>query len=178
VAFGVGLVIGGSATAMALLVVGSLLRAPLPEPVRWAAVTAALGALLLVEWGVVAVRVPQNRRLVPESVLRFGRHLGPLQFGIEMGTGARTYLPSALPYAAAAAVLLLASVPAALCAGAGFGLGRALMTTSALRYGGPAGAGDAAWGDEWSRHARTLALLTSAALSAALAAVAIAAAHG
>jgi hypothetical protein len=177
VAFGAGLVIGGCVTAAVLLVVGSLIRAPLPEPVRWSAVAVALGVLLLVEWGAAAVRVPQNRRLVPESVFRFGRHLGPLQFGIEMGTGARTYLPSALPYAGAVAVLLLASAPAAFCAGAGFGLGRTLMTISALRYAGPDGAGER-WGDEWSRHARTLARLTSAAVTATLVAAAVAAARG
>ncbi|HVQ91431.1 MAG TPA: hypothetical protein VMU51_10385 [Mycobacteriales bacterium] len=174
-AFGAGLVAGGCLTATALLVVGSLVRAPLPQPARWAVVAAALGALLLVEWGGWAVRVPQNRRLVPESVFRFGRHLGPLQFGLEMGTGARTYLPSALPYAAATAVALLASPAAALCAGAGFGLGRALMTAAAVRYPGPDGDEHGrAWSDEWSRHAGRLAVLTSAAVVAALAAVAVA----
>lgn len=166
-AFGAGLVLGGGLTAGTLLLAGSLLRAPLPPPTRAAVVVAVLATLLLAEFSGLAVRVPQNRRLVPESVFRLGRHLGPLQFGIELGTGARTYLPSALPYATAAAVLLLATPPAALAAGAGFGLGRALMTVSALRYAGDG----AAWGDEWSRYARPLGALAAAALAAALTAV-------
>src|SRR5215471_18634275 len=111
-------------TAAVLLVAGSLVRAPLPQAARCAIAVAALAAMLLQERGLLRLRLPENRRLVPESVFRLGRHLG-----------ARTYLPSALPYAAAAAVLLLASAPAALGAGAGFGLGRALMTTSSLRHG-------------------------------------------
>lgn len=169
---------------MVLLVAGSLLRVPLPEPVRPAVVAAALGAVLLKEAGVLRITLPENRRLVPESVFRLGRHLGPLQFGIEMGTGARTYLPSGLPYAGAVAVLLLASAPGALCAGAGFGLGRALMTTANLRYAGrvePGRAGGAGglppgarrgvepdWNDQWLRHAGKLVLITGASFAVAL----------
>jgi hypothetical protein len=166
-AFGVGLLVGGALSATALVLVGSLVRAPLPRPARWALVAAACAVVLLGQAGVVRLRLPENRRLVPESVLRLGRHLGPLQFGIEMGTGVRTYLPSGLPYAAAVAVLCVASLPAALGAGAGFGLGRALMTASALRYGE-----DGGWSAQWRRYRRPLALLTAAAFTAALLAVA------
>ncbi|HXM55504.1 MAG TPA: hypothetical protein VOB72_08940 [Candidatus Dormibacteraeota bacterium] len=167
-AFCLGLVAGGMVTAAALLVIGSLVRAPLPQPARWAIAVAALAAMLLQERGVVRLRLPENRRLVPESVFRLGRHLGPLAFGVEMGTGARTYLPSALPYAAAAAVLLLASVPAALSAGAGFGLGRALMTTANLRY-----SADNRWDELWLRRPRQLASMMALAFAASLAAVAV-----
>jgi hypothetical protein len=103
---------------------------------------------------------------VPETVLRLGRHLGPLQFGLEMGTGVRTYLPSGLPYVGAVAVLMTASLPLALAAGAGFGLGRMLMTTSSLRY-----APDDGWDREWRDHARTLAKLTDAAFMVSLLAI-------
>jgi hypothetical protein len=172
-AFCLGLVTGGAVTATALVVAGSLLRAPLPEAARWALVAAALGAVLLQDRGVLSFPLPENRRLVPESVFRFGRRLGPLQFGLEMGTGARTYLPSWLPYAAGVAVLLTASLPAALCAGAGFGLGRALMTTSAVRY-----AADESWHAQWQQHGRRLALLTGSAFVTALAALAVLALTG
>jgi hypothetical protein len=171
-AFCLGLVTGGAITAAALLVVGSLVRAPLPAPARWAVVGAALCAVLLKESGALRLDLPENRRLVPESVFRLGRHLGPLAFGIEMGTGARTYLPSALPYAGAVAVLLLASAPAALCAGAGFGLGRALMTTANLGY-----SGDGSWDEQWLRRSRQLASMLALAFAASLVAVIQAAAR-
>jgi hypothetical protein len=167
-AFCAGLVCGGALSALVLTVAGSLLRAPLPALLCWAVVAAALGAVLLRETGVWSFRLPENRRLVPETVFRLGRHLGPLQFGFEMGTGARTYLPSGLPYVAAIAVALTASLPAALCAGAGFGLGRALMTTANLRYDGESG-----WDGEWRAHGRKLKLLTGAAFAGPLAAVAV-----
>jgi hypothetical protein len=169
-AFGLGLVAGGTVIASVLLVAGSLVRAPLPQAARCAIAVAALAAMLLQERGVLRLRLPENRRLVPESVFRLGRHLGPLAFGVEMGTGARTYLPSALPYAAAAAVLLLASAPAALGAGAGFGLGRALMTTSSLRFGA-----DGGWDEEWLRRSRRLGSLLAFAFAASLAAIIVAA---
>ncbi|MDQ7803095.1 hypothetical protein Q5425_05105 [Amycolatopsis sp. A133] len=167
-AFCAGLVCGGACAALVLIVAGSLLRAPLPDFARWAAVAAALGAVLLRETGVWSFRLPENRRLVPETVFRHGRHLGPLQFGFEMGTGARTYLPSGLPYAAAAAVALTAALPAALGAGAGFGLGRALMTTANLRYDP-----DNGWDGEWRAHGRELRFLTGAAFVVPLAAIAV-----
>lgn len=169
-AFCVGLLCGGMLTATVLVVAGSLIRAPLPPPARWAVVGAALCAVLLKERGTLSFALPENKRLVPESVFRLGRHLGPLQFGIEMGTGARTYLPSGLPYVAGVAVLLTASVPAALAAGVGFGFGRALMTTSHLRF-----SSDGGWNDEWLVHRRTLALMTNAAFVVSLLAVAVSA---
>ena len=167
-----GLVAGGTATATVLLVAGSLVRAPLPQPARWAVVAAGLGVALLHESGVLRFRLPQNRRLVPETVLRLGRHLGPLAFGIEMGTGARTYLPSALPYGAGVAVLMLAPVPAALCAGAGFGLGRALMAVASLRYGP-----DGGWGEQWLRRSHVVAPAIGLAFAASLVAVVVATAR-
>jgi len=175
-AFDAGLAVGGMITATVLVVAGSLLRAPLPEPARWALVGTALAVVLLKEAGVLSITLPEARRLVPESVFRFGRHLGPLQFGIEMGTGARTYLPSGLPYAAGAAVLLLASVPAALAAGVGFGLGRALMTTASLRYSPDGGTGSG-WNEQWQRNQRRLALLTGSALVVSLLAATVASAR-
>jgi hypothetical protein len=162
-------------TTAALVVAGSLLRAPLPPPARWAVVGVALIAVLLRQSGLLRFTLPENKRLVPETVFRLGRHLGPLQFGLEMGTGARTYLPSGLPYIGAVAVLLTASLPLGLCAGAGFGLGRALMTTSSLRYGDSGNTGDSGdtgrWDQEWRDHARTLAGMAGAAFMVSLLAI-------
>ncbi|GAA3015102.1 hypothetical protein [Actinokineospora diospyrosa] len=166
-AFRVGLLLGGAITATVLVVVGSLARAPLPWWARWALVGAVLVLVALNELRVIDVRLPENRRLVPEGVFRLGRHLGPLQFGIEMGTGARTYLPSGLPYIAATAVLLTASVPQALVAGAAFGFGRALMTTANLNHPGD-------WDALWARHARLTAALLSGAFLLSLGTAAVA----
>lgn len=158
-------------TATALIVTGSLVRAPLPPVVRAAVVGVVLIAVLLRQFGVLSFRLPENRRLVPETVFRLGRHLGPLQFGLEMGTGARTYLPSGLPYVGAAVVAMAASLPLALCAGAGFGLGRALMALSSLRF--VDGGGTEGWYQEWRDHARTLAGLTGTAFMVSLLAITV-----
>jgi hypothetical protein len=165
-AFYAGLLAGGVITTTVLVVVGSLVRVPMPPPVRWVVVGGALIAVLLRQSGVLRFKLPENRRLVPETVFRLGRHLGPFQFGLEMGTGVRTYLPSGLPYVGAVAVLMTANVPLALCAGAGFGLGRALMTASSLRYGDGDG-----WIQEWRDHARTLTVVTGAAFMVSLLAI-------
>jgi hypothetical protein len=56
-----------------------------------------------------------------------------LQFGFELGTGVRTYVPSAMPYVLALGLLLhLVPLLGAVAAGVGFGLGRAAMIW--LRY--------------------------------------------
>lgn len=161
-AFAAGLVAGGMLSAAVAVVLGSLVRGPVPPSARYAISLAVLGILLLREVGVLRLPLPQQRRLVPESVFRLGRHLGPLQFGIEMGTGVRTYLPSGLPYALLAAVALLARWPDAVLAGAGFGLGRALMTTAALSTR------DGGWDARWQRSQRWLAPLLGAALAVLL----------
>jgi hypothetical protein len=162
-AFCVGLIAGGALSSTVIVVVGSLVRMPLPPWSRLAMVGLALCAVLLRELHVVTFTLPENRRLVPETVLRHGRHLGPLQFGLEMGTGVRTYLPSGLPYVGALAVLFFASVPAAVCAGAGFGLGRALMTTANLRYGQ-----DGSWNGEWLAHRRIVGWMLGSAFAFSL----------
>jgi hypothetical protein len=164
-AFCAGLLAGGAVTATVLVVVGSLARAPIPPVARWAVIGAVLVLVLLRQIGVLSFVLPENRRLVPETVFRLGRVLGPLQFGLEMGTGVRTYLPSGLPYVGAAAVALTASLPLALCAGVGFGLGRALMTASSLRYDAEG------WYRAWRDHARTLTVVTGAAFVVSLVAV-------
>jgi hypothetical protein len=163
VAFCLGLVAGGVVAATVLVIAGSLIRLPIPELVRVVLVAAVMVVIALRELKVVSFWLPQKKRQIPESVFRLGRHAGPFQFGLEMGTGVRTYLPGGLPYVAAVAVLLLASVPAALATGAGFGLGRSLMTASNLRF-----SDDNSWDDEWLAHGRVLSLLLGSAFVAAL----------
>ncbi len=73
------------------------------------------------------ITLPEARRQIPAEV--FGGSLvhGAFRFGVELGTGVRTYVSSAAPY-----ILLLVLVLArptlanALLAGLGYGLGRAV----------------------------------------------------
>jgi hypothetical protein len=165
-AFCLGLVVGATLAAVTLMVIGSLVRVPFPGWARVALVAAALVAVTLRDFGVVKFRLPENRRLVPDTVFRLGRFLGPFQFGLEMGTGIRTYVPSGLPYVVAIAIALLASPWAGVAAGLGFGLGRSLMTVSNVRYGG-----DGDWDFAWLDHAKVIGKILLAALTAVLATV-------
>ncbi|MEV4837292.1 hypothetical protein AB0K05_22405 [Nonomuraea sp. NPDC049486] len=113
-------------TAFAFVVVGSLLRVPFPPAVARVVVVVAAMVLLLQEIGVLRFPILQNARLVPQFVTRIP-FWGSVQFGMEMGTGMRTYSPTALPHIMAISIVFLASWQQALLAGAGFALGRAVM---------------------------------------------------
>ncbi|GAA4103647.1 hypothetical protein [Actinomadura miaoliensis] len=124
--------LGGTlSAAVAWLLSG--LAAPLPPPGRTAAilVIAALGAAR--DLGLVSLRLPQNARQIPQEVLLGRLRAGALQFGFELGTGVRTYLPATTPYVLALGLPLSHQGPAAtLLTGAAFGAGRAL--SAALTY--------------------------------------------
>ncbi|MBG0829961.1 hypothetical protein HS041_19520 [Planomonospora sp. ID67723] len=126
-----GLFLAALPTALAFVVVGSVLRAPLPELARQ--VLAGLAALVFVlrEFNVLKFPLLQNARLVPQFVA-MTPFWGSVQFGAEMGTGMRTYSPTGLPHIMALCLLLLGSWSDALLAGTGFALGRALMLLTFL----------------------------------------------
>lgn len=163
-AFGLGLVAGGIVSALVLVTVGSIVRLLLPVW-AWAALVAAWFVVIAVrEVGLVSFGLPQNARLVPESVFRHGRFFGPFEFGFEMGTGVRTYVTSGLPYVALFLVALFASPAMALLAGIGWGLGRTLMLLGNLRY-----SYDGAWDVEFDDKAvpiRTILLVSFVATMA------------
>lgn len=157
---------GAVAVAAVLMTAGSLVRLALPVA-AWAAVLALFAlAVAAREFGLVGFWLPENRRLVPEHVTRHGAFFGPLQFGFEMGTGMRTYVPSGLPHVLAASVLLLATPLTALVAGLGFAFGRSLMTAANLRYDGEHG-----WDLAWLGAEMVLKAIVLAALAVPLAAV-------
>lgn len=112
-------------TAIGLVLLGAFAQAA-PLPIRIGLVAVAAVAIALREFGVVGFPLPQNARQVPQWMTAIPGY-GALQFGIEMGTGMRTYLPTGLPHLLALAMLLLADPAAALLAGLGFGLGRVAM---------------------------------------------------
>lgn len=137
---------GGVVTALVVLTLGSLLRLALPWW-AWAGLLATWFVVIAVrEIGLVSFRLPQNARLVPETVFRHGRLFGPFEFGFEMGTGVRTYVTSGLPYVAVPVVALFAGPLGAVLTGVGWGLGRQLMTAANLRYS-PDGDWDLAFDD-------------------------------
>ena len=125
-------------------VLGALPQALVPLPVR--AALFGVGALVVLgrEIGLWRFRVPENARLVPEDV-QHHHHWGALQFGFEMGTGMRTYSPSALPHLVLAAVVLVVPLPAAFAVAAGFAVGRWTMPVLSNAW-----SDDGGWTEVWS----------------------------
>lgn len=166
-AFALGLLAGGVASALALVVLGSVLRLLAP-PLVWLTLAAAWFVVLAVrETGAISFALPQNARLVPESVFRHGPFFGPFQFGLEMGTGVRTYVTSGLPYALDVVVAFLATPLTAVAAGIGFGLGRSVMTFGNLRYDE-----DAGWDREFDRWGVLIRVLVFVSYAVSLGVVA------
>lgn len=99
----------------------------IPESLAKSMVVVAAVATLARDYGLVRFRLPQKERQVPQEIVRLGPGGASLQFGFELGTGMRTYLTAATPYAVAAAILLLGDPLIGMLAGGSFGVGRALM---------------------------------------------------
>lgn len=152
--------------AFAGAVLGALPQALVPAPVRGVMFGLIALAVVLRELGLVRFPVPQNARLVPEDVQHL-RQWGALQFGFEMGTGMRTYSPSALPHLVLIAVVLVVPFPAAFAVAAGFALGRLAMPLLSNSW-----SGDGDWTRVWGRSERVvrpvLALTATAALLVAM----------
>ncbi len=164
--FGTGLLLGAVPVAFVAAVLGAIPQALVPGPLRWALFGVAAVAVALRECGVITFRVPENARLVPEGVQHL-REWGALQFGFEMGTGMRTYSPSALPHLALLAVVLVVPFPAAFTLAAGFAAGRLAMPLLSNAW-----SDDGAWTEVWSATERALrpvlALITVASLGAVM----------
>jgi hypothetical protein len=107
----------------------------LPLPVR----AGLLGLLVLVGIGcdakVLPFRLPQNARQVPSGIIVRADGAGALQFGFEMGTGLRTFMPTHMPHVLAGLALLVVPWWAAPLLGACFAAGRVIMVHSAVRLG-------------------------------------------
>lgn len=101
--------------------------AVVPAVVRWGVFAIVIGTIGVFELAGRPLSLPQNRRAVPQTIIGQANVSGPLQFGFEMGTGVRTFMPTALPHALIAAVVLVGGIGPGLIAGFGFGVGRALM---------------------------------------------------
>lgn len=105
---------------------GSVVRAVL-SPHALVAGVGVLGlALFLREAGVLRFALPQNRRQIDRNIAESGFG-GMLQFGFEMGTACRTFLPTGAPHLIAIAVLAFASFPQTVAVAVAFGVGRSLV---------------------------------------------------
>ena len=164
--FGAGLLLGAVLVAFVAGALGALPQALLPAPARYALFALVTVPVRLRELGLVRFPVPQNARLVPEDVQHL-RRWGALQFGFEMGTGMRTYSPSALPHLALLAVLLVVPFPAAFALAAGFAAGRLAMPLLSNAW-----SDDGGWTALWARSETTvrpvLALTGAGALVVAM----------
>jgi hypothetical protein len=143
-------------------VAGALPQALVPTPVRTAVFAMAALTVLGRELGIWRFRVPENARLVPEDVQHRGEW-GALQFGFEMGTGVRTYSPSALPHLALAAVVLVVPLPAAFGVAAGFAAGRWTMPVLSNAW-----SDDGGWTELWSAAEPVVRPLLACACTGAL----------
>jgi len=130
--------------AFVAAIVGALPQALVPGSVRAAVFGMAALAVLGRGLGAWRFKVPENARLVPEEVQHRGQW-GALQFGFEMGTGMRTYSPSALPHLVLAAVVLVVPLPAAFAVAAGFAAGRWTMPVLSNAW-----SDDGGWTELWS----------------------------
>ncbi len=162
--FAAGEVVGGLATALLAVLLGSLLRPVVPLTARLAIVVVVAALVAGREFGLYRLWLPQNGRQVPQRVIYEGGERGALQFGFEMGTGLRTYMTSGLPHVLLVGILFLAPLPWALTAGAGFGAGRAVMAL--IRTAAP----DAPrWDADLRRWARTIAAMLAVTMAGSVA---------
>lgn len=126
---------GGVTSALVLWVMSGVVG-HVEELVRLAALLVIAVLVVSQETKLVHLRFPANHRQVPQEVFANGPHRAAVQFGFELGTGVRTYLPSSAPYLLAAALLLVPpTLFLAVLGGASFGLGRATM--AAFRSASP-----------------------------------------
>lgn len=123
-----GLLIGGVLTASLLSILGSAIFQWWVPPTSREFVLAGIVMMVTAAspW-LLRMRYAQNRRQVPEAVRNRGPRVGAFQFGFEMGTASRTFMPTTMPHVVLVGLLLVVSMPTAVAVGIGFGLGRALV---------------------------------------------------
>jgi hypothetical protein len=109
--------------------------APAPETLRLGALVAGAMLVAASKAGLLGQRVklPEAKRLIPAEVFGRGPVAGAYRFGVELGSGVRTYVPAAAPYVLLLAVLFgRLTLGSAMLLGLGFGFGRALPLMSQL----------------------------------------------
>ena len=163
--FVAGLAIGGALSATAIGLVAALW----PHSAVSAVIAAAIAvSLAIYDFVVSKVDLPQRRSLIPQEVFLRGRGAGFLRFGIEFGSGMRTFVTSASPYIL---IVMLLGLPVSflqtILAGLLFGAGRSIGPLQAVI------SDNDYWSRDLGRASRLLerlgsALAASVALTAAL----------
>ena len=118
---------GALATALVVWVLSGFVE-PLGEGLRAAVLIAGAVFVVLCKHGPLAgvISLPEARRQIPAEVFGGSLVRGAYRFGLELGTGVRTYVPSPAPYILLLAVFLARlSLADAVLVGLGFGVGRA-----------------------------------------------------
>jgi hypothetical protein len=112
---------------------------PLSAGLRVVLLVAGAGFIWMCKHGPLArlVTLPESRRQIPAEVFGGSITRGAYRFGFELGTGVRTYVPSAAPYILLLTLMLAhITLANAILVGLGFGLGRAvplMVQLSAVR---------------------------------------------
>jgi hypothetical protein len=105
----------------------------LPMQVAIALVLMAAVVGVLRDLRVLSLALPETKRQVPRTTFSRGLVRASLRFEVELGTGWLTYVTSTLRYVLVTAVVVLRPpLRLAVCAGIGFGIGRAAMTVLRL----------------------------------------------
>lgn len=120
-----GSVFGASVTVSLAVLMGVFIPAIAGSP---AIVGTALVACIVVareaDW--LRFPIPSRNGQIPPSVATKGYPVAHLQFGFEMGTGLRTFLPTAAPHFLVACLVIFVHSPLmVLPIGVGFGISRA-----------------------------------------------------
>ena len=122
-AFALGTALGGLISLVVLFFLSGFFRW-LPLEVRLVLAVACAAAC----FGLTITgnsNLPQNRRMIPRSRFRSRAVLGFFWFGVELGTGVRTFLPTPAPHLIASLTVLgLLAWPNLLAISVGWGLGR------------------------------------------------------
>jgi hypothetical protein len=127
--FASGATIGGTTTGLviALIVaIGSVPRIPRYTSILVVLILALVGLLRDAQY--IRIPLPQAKRQVPPTILVDPARFAAFKFGLELGTGVRTYVTASAPYVAVVmAVLLQIEVADAVTMGVCFGLARGFV---------------------------------------------------
>lgn len=136
-AFLFGSLCGALLTSTTLIVASGLLS---PVPLAWRAglLLSSLVLLALHQARILCLDLPQRAWQIPPEVFRDDPRRAAFRFAMQLGSGVRTYITTAAPYAAALAILLVppaglgSALLAALLLAVGYGTGRAVIVVAQL----------------------------------------------
>ena len=132
----IGLISGALLSGVLVGAAGNVIQL-VPEGVRLVVLVVGVAGILVFEFAGRPLRLPQNGRAVPQTIIDGPWAAAPLQFGFEMGTGVRTFMPTALPHALVLMVALAGGLGPGFLAGLGFGVGRSAMPLVRMFSGAP-----------------------------------------